>query len=494
MRPSNSLRVLFIASESAPFVKIGGLGDVAGSLPRALRALASLDSPENSPAVDVRLAIPFHAAIPRQDYALQRVAAFSIDHMSGRIPAEAYLTEVMGVPVYLIASPAFPPNAPVYSNDWGFDAHKYIFFSLATLELARALEWPPDVVHANDWHTAAAVYALSLRRPYDPFFHHTATLLGLHNLPYMGMGGSFPLYAFYLPPTTNPALPEWARHLPLPLGLAAADHIVAVSPGYAQEILTAEYGAGLENFLRTRAADISGILNGLDGDAWRPDCDQQLSASYRFDDLGPRQINKSALCSELGLQVDPAVPLLAMVSRLDYQKGIDLAIQALRQVASLPQAWQVIVLGTGLPMLEASLLALQQTYPNRVRVITSFDVALSRRIYSGADVLLIPSRYEPCGLTQMIAMRYGCVPLARATGGLRDTIRDDGAAGTGYLFEAPTPEAMAATLGRMLVDYANPDLWQAMQINGMRQDFSWDRSARAYLARYQALTAARRGP
>jgi len=470
------IRVLFLAAEADPFVKIGGLGDVAGSLPAALRALGK---------VDIRLVIPFHAAIQHSWLHLRHVAAFDIPHASGALLADALITEINGLLVYLISGAPIHSQVGVYSADTNADGHKYTFFSLAALELMRILDWVPDIVHANDWHTAPAIYALG--REQGPFFNNTATVLGLHNLPYLGNGAGPAMNAFGLPPSTDPALPWWAQNMPLPLGLLTADHIVAVSPTYAQEIMTPEFGSGLEDFLRTRAAHISGILNGLNTERWDPAKDEALVENYTSQSLEKRAANKRSLLDEFGLNPDPSLPLFAVVSRLDPQKGIDLIPPAFAQINDLP--WQIIILGTGVEPLESAMREFESAFPARVRAAIRFDTNLSHRIYAGADALLIPSRYEPCGLTQMIAMRYGCVPIARSTGGLRDTIQDLNASPpvTGFLFRETDADQLANAIHRSIQVFSNPAAWEAIQQNGMLQDFSWERFARQYLELYQSL-------
>ncbi len=501
MTNPNPLRVLFISAEADPFVKIGGLGDVAGSLPPALRSLTSFSpaGEAESPAqMDVRLVIPFHGIINRNNFRISRLTSVEVAHTSGPLVAEIYQTDLNGLPVDLIGGDPIPPFAPVYSSDWGFDAHKYIFFSLAALELARKIGWQPHIVHANDWHTAAAVYWLSLHRQ-DEFFRNTATVLGVHNLPYMGVGASFPLESFFLPPAIGSPLPVWAQHLPLPLGLLSADHIVTVSATYAKEILTPEFGAGLDEFLRSRTDKISGIVNGLDQQRWNPSVDAHISVTYSADSVRVRDANKAALLNEIGFvnQINKAlenhIPLLAMISRLDYQKGVDLTVEALNKLASQASksapSWRMIFLGTGLPELEQMVRKLEQKYPDRIRSIVRFDAPLSHRIYSGADMLLLPSRYEPCGLAQMIAMRYGCIPVARATGGLNDTITDAivNKSGTGFLFSEALPEALMRAIYNGLDVYSNQNRWRAMQRRCMQQDFSWEESARRYQRLYYSL-------
>jgi starch synthase len=473
---TSPLSVLFLASEAEPFVKVGGLGDVAGSLPRALRAQG----------VDIRLAIPLHGSIKPSKYDLHLQATFTVLHRSGPMPVEVYATELDGLPVYLISGPPFRPDSPVYSNDWGFDAHKYIFFSLAALELARTLNWQLDILHGNDWHTAAAVYWLALHRPSDRFYGQTSSVLTVHNLPYMGTAGGVPLGAFGLPPDSKSHLPEWARHLPLPLGLLTADYIAAVSPTYAREILTPEFGSGLHEFLRTRADTITGILNGLDQDLWNPAWDAAVKSPYDPKDLSPRELNKINLQQELALPTDTAIPLLAFIGRLNQQKGLDLILEALRSLVDSP--WQIVFLGSGDPPLEDAIRQFQLEYPERARAAIRYDATLSHHIYAGADALLVPSRYEPCGLVQMIAMRYGCVPIARATGGLKDTVFEtSGGPANGFVFDDATPVALAEAVRRALDLYSDRPRWQDLQRQGMQQDFSWERSAREYSLLYQKL-------
>ena len=484
----NGLRVMFLASEADPLVKIGGLGDVAGSLPKAL---CRLPVEPGGKTIDLRLVIPFHGAIRRQAYSLGHAASFQVPYQGSVTTADVFSLDLDGLPVYLISGPLIPPEAPVYTSDAGVDGQKYTFFSLAALELARALGWAPHILHANDWHTALAIYALSLTREDDPFFKNTSTVLGLHNLPYLGIGAGPALEAFGLPSAIGSQLPKWAQQLPLPLGLLSADQIIAVSPTYAREILTPEFGSGLHKFLRTRADAITGILNGLDNQQWDPRQDASLAVQFDQETLNDRQGNKQALQNELGLEKDADQPLFSIVARMDYQKGLDLVRDALHAIADHP--WQAVILGTGDPILEAAFRKLEADFPKQVRSAIRYDAPLSHRIYGGADSLLIPSRYEPCGLTQMIAMRYGCVPVARATGGLRDTIQDysRSAQSTGFLFDDPTSDALATALVRVLQVFKDKGEWQRLQRIGMAQDFSWTHSARQYLAAYQSLVSTR---
>jgi starch synthase len=408
---------------------------------------------------------------------------------------EAFTLDLSGLVVYLIDGPPIEHSPSVYSTNLEADGFKYIYFSQAALNLPKQLNWKPDILHANDWHTSAAVYSLAVNKPIDPFYRHTLSVLTIHNLPYMGSMTSPALAAFDLPPAENTSLPRWANHLALPLGLLTADKIVAVSPGYAREIMTEEFGSGLQVFLRAMAGKITGILNGLDTERWDPATDQALGQPYSVDNLSNRMINKRLLQAELGLEEDAQIPVFSMVTRMDPQKGVDLAVEAfnlmLKAHAQSAPPVQAIFLGMGNPVVEQSVQRLEQEFPQQVRARIAYDERLSRYIYAGADMLLMPSRYEPCGLAQMIAMRYGCIPLAHATGGLSDTIQDplDSDHNTGFLFQPASSHALLECMLRAITLYTqSPQDWRAMQLRAMQQDFSWNSSAAKYVELYKQLT------
>lgn len=471
------LKVFFLAAEADPFVKIGGLGDVAGSLPYALI----------SAGVDTRMAIPLHGNIQQQNLPLQQIARYDINHQDGKIEAVAFKADFDGLVVYFISGDPIPSLAPVYSGNNAIDGYKYTFFSMAALRLLEHIDWTPDILHANDWHTAPAVYAHYLSQRNSDRSSKIASVLGIHNLPYLGNGAESALESFGLPPATTSDLPWWAQTLPLPLGILSCDQIITVSPSYAQEILTPEYGSGLDSFLRSRRASISGVLNGLSIDQWDPVLDMALPSRYDVDTINHRQSNKLALQKELNLPQDLDKPLFALISRLDPQKGVDLLPAALHAISTHP--WQLVILGNGVPELESEMRQLETNFPGRVKAEIRYDFNLSRRIYGGADILLIPSRYEPCGLTQMIAMLYGCVPVARAVGGLKDTIGDDGTqkTQTGFLFDRASAADLAAALRRSLLVIKQKQNWLSIQKNGMVQDFSWERSAKQYISIYNQI-------
>lgn len=469
----NPLKILFLASEADPFVKVGGLGDVSGSLPNALLDLNA--------DLDVRLVIPFHTVIRMDNFDIRREIVFTIPRAGEEVPVQVFRTERRRLPVYFISGDPFSQATKVYDSDTTVDGEKFVFFSMAALELARRLDWRPDIVHANDWHTSTALYGVRLMQA-DPFWTGVKTMLSIHNLCYMGAGSEAALSAYGLPPVNAPELPWWGQQTPLPLGLWSADAIVAVSPSYAAEIQTPECGCGLETFLQSRHEHVTGIINGIDIISWDPRSDDALVETFSPDKLDSRAANKKFLQTQFGLEVNDSVPLLAMVTRMDQQKGIDIALDALRLIPKL--GWQAILLGSGNPDIESMARRLEGDFPNRVCAVIRYDGKLSHQIYGGADVLLMPSRYEPCGLAQMIAMRYGAVPVARATGGLRDTIAEGV---TGFLFTDASPSMMAGALRRAIKTYKKPEIWQNIQRAGMRVDFSWQVSARQYADLYLSL-------
>lgn len=480
------IQVLFLASEADPLIKVGGLGDVAGSLPHALRQLSHVNGEDID--IDVRLVLPFQPAIRDRLPEFEFLFEFFVPSTEALIPVHVYQTQLKSVPTYLISAAPIDKGSPIYSSEAAIDGPKYVFFSLAALELAKALNWHIDILHANDWHTALAIYALKQKHGTEPFFQHTRSVLTIHNLPFMGAGTESAFDTSGLLPSRYPHLPWWARKHPLPLGLQTADRIVAVSPTYAREILTPESGFGLEKLLHLRRKSISGILNGIDYESWNPAKDKQIAANFDDKNLQKRQLNKKTLIEEFSLDPDPHIPLLILISRMDQQKGVDLALAGLSQ--SSQSKWQAILLGTGDPKLEEASQQLEEDFPTRVRTILRFDAQLARRMYASGDILVMPSRYEPCGLAQMIAMRYGCVPLARATGGLQDTIQDNseaGEIGTGFLFKEASIPAFITALQKALKVYTDTERWALLQKQGMRQDFSWEKSASQYAKVYLEL-------
>lgn len=470
---SQTINVLFLAAEAEPFVKVGGLGDVAGSLPRFVRNLSN-----DEIKFDVRLVLPQHAVIKTES--LKPAGIYSIPRGSSEVAVEAFETALDGVPVYFINGEPIRASGSVYSSNNKLDGEKYVFFSLAALELPRQIGWTPDIIHCNDWHTALAAYGNLVKR-WEDQKRRVASVVTIHNLPFLGPDVKELLEAYGVP-LANTDLPDWARVLPMPLGLWASDAIVAVSPTYAKEILHEEFGSGLQDFFRNRAETLRGILNGLDTASFDPETDSALRANYNADKVSLRSANKAALQEKLGLPVNADVPLLGMVTRMDPQKGVDLALKGLRMLRK--QNWQFVLLGAGDPKLEAMAKKLQEDMPDRVRVETRFDAKLARQIYAGSDVFLMPSRYEPCGISQMIAMRYGSVPLVRAVGGLHDTVTDSE---TGFVFVDAKVKSFNDALRRALTLFPDRSKWENLQKAGMALDFGWAASAQTYAELYKKL-------
>jgi starch synthase len=470
-----------LAAEAAPLAKVGGLADVVGSLPRALRKLGH----------EVRLAIPGYGSIDWPRYAPKLAARLAVSTTWGEPPAEIWETRVEEIPAYLVSGTPIPKDRWIYGRSIEEDGPKFIFFSLAGLWSTEALNWKPDVVHAHDSHTGAAVWWLATDGRESPFFRDVASLFTIHNLPYAAKGAGRFLGEYRLRRSDAlQALPESYRDSLMGLGILAADGISTVSPTYAREILTPEGGAGLDGILRRRHDRLVGILNGIDTDSWNPAADGEIAATFDAATLERRAANKEALQEEAGLEKDERMPLLGVVSRLVKEKGFEIAAPALRRW--LDRGGQFVLLGTGDPALEHEYAQFEMRYPHRASVRLRFDARYARRIYAGADALLIPSRYEPCGLAQMIAMRYGAVPIARRTGGLADTVVDAGdPGGTGLMFDEFHTAALWDALERSLRVYAQPARWRELQRNGMARDFSWSRSAQEYAAAYERAKAAR---
>ena len=469
-----------LAAEAAPLAKVGGLADVIGSLPAALRELGH----------DVRVALPGYGAIDWVRYAPRSRTKFPVYTTWGAPEAEIWETEVADVPHWLVTGPPIPRERWIYGRSIDEDGPKFVFFSLAALWAAEALDWKPDVVHAHDSHTAAAVWWLNTEGRDNPYFRDIASVFTIHNLPYAAQGAGKALGDYKLRRSDALfALPEGYRDSLMGLGILAADWLTTVSPTYAREILTPTGGHGLHGILRARADRLAGILNGIDPKSWDPATDPELIATYDATTLTRRSRNKTELQREAGLEPDARMPLLAAVTRLVKEKGFDVAVPAIRRW--LDRGGQFVLLGTGDPTLEHEYAQLELRYPHRASVRLRFDARYARRIYGGADAIVIPSRYEPCGLAQMIAMRYGCVPVARRTGGLADTVVDAGdSGGTGFMFDEFDAWSLWDALDRGLKVYAQPVRWTELQKNGMARDFSWSRSGREYASVYAHAAAA----
>lgn len=390
------------------------------------------------------------------------------------------------MPIYLIDGDPIR-NCGTYNADTTVDVRKFTFFSVAALELCRQLKWSPDVLHAHDWHSGVSVMKMRQIRAFDSVFKNTKSLYTIHNLPYSGGNHPDILAEYGVGISYEQDIPGWSRSLPMALGLSAADKISTVSETYAREIMTPDFGHGYETFLTRHADKVCGIVNGLMPEQWDPSTDRMIYANFSADTLDERIANKRMLQQEAGLPQRDDVPLFVMIGRMDYQKGIDLCTQALRRVRD--RDWQAVILGTGNPGIENDCRSLQNEFPDRIRAEIRFDGPFSRKMYAGGDMLLMPSRYEPCGIAQMIAMLYGCLPIAHATGGLRDTITDptESSEWTGFLFANASVDDATNALNRALDAYQDKEAWRQTQLRCMAQDFSWEASAKKYYDLYRSL-------
>jgi starch synthase len=477
----NPLKILFLTAEAVPFAKVGGLADVAGSLPKALRGLGH----------DVRLMMPRYGTISSDEFQLEKIGEpFRVPAGGGKEYVHL-IGSTMGedIPVYLLWNEHyFTSREKVY----GFedDAQRFAVFGRGVLQAMRMLDWRPDVIHANDWHTAVVPTWLDMAGWREPYYRDIATLFTIHNLSYQGITGRLILTFAKMEDVEHlsvepPGAVNWMAQ-----GIAHSDLINTVSERYAKEILTPEMGMGLESLLRKREDRLHGVLNGLDYDEWNPVTDPWVPHNFDIRTLDRRAANKTALQQQARLPARSDVPLIGMVSRLDQVKGMDLLEPTLTWLLSEHDA-QFVVLGTGDPRYHEMFEEVQERYPDRMRAFLKFDAALARRIYASADMFLMPSVVEPCGLGQMIAMRYGSVPIVRETGGLADTVIDHdsaGGRGTGFVFLENSPEACQQALRRALEVYQDRETWRALQMRGMESDFSWTASAQKYVDLYHRAT------
>jgi starch synthase len=474
------LRVLFLSAEASPLAKVGGLGDVGGELPRALSRLG----------LDVRCSMPRYPSVELGAAARTR-RELPVRRGGESLTALIFRRTVRGLP-YLLIDGEPVARAPGIYGGGRMEGEKFFFWCKAALAACESLRWTPDIVHAHDWHAAAAVAAVVEARREKPFWKDTATVQTIHNLGYAGAGAEDAWRGYGLPPATGPNVPDWARPLPLAAALSCADRVTTVSPTYAWEITTAESGFGLDPILRHRSPAPVGILNAIDPQIWNPAADRALVARFDSASLERRARNKAALLAELGFDSHEEAPLLAFIGRLELQKGIDLLLQALATLLDAP--WHAVVLGTGQPELEGMAAAFEQGHAGRFRFRGRYDEALARRLYGSSDLVIVPSRYEPCGLVQMIAMRYGAIPIVRAAGGLRDTVQDQSVSGgNGFVFEESSADALAAAIRRAFAVYRSPRSWKVLQRRAARTEFSWAKPARQYAALYRQAVRALRG-
>lgn len=471
---SKKLKILFISAEVAPFAKTGGLGDVVGSLPKALSAMGH----------DVRVVMPAYANIEAGYPGIQPVdITLNIPFGPDTFPAglfEGTLPDSK-IPVYFIGEWNLFNRDKIYG--YGDDVYRFAFFSRAALEIIPALGWKPDIIHAHDWHTAPAITWLSTAGQGDEHFRGISTIFTIHNLAHQGKT-TWDIFNYMGLHTHRLAEEGYNEVNFMARGIYHATMVNTVSPTYAYEITTPPGGAGLDSLLRHRQFDLHGILNGIDYDVWDPLADGRIASPFNVKKMKNRLHNRHALQTRLNLPLTDNIPLIAMVSRLDWQKGLDILGHSIHLLMNgYCGNVQFVILGTGNPEYEHMLANFAHYHQGKMAAYLSYDADLASLFYAGSDMFLMPSLFEPCGLSQLIAMHYGSVPVARATGGLADTIQDGE---SGFLFHDYNADALWHAIQRAIYVYnVDRPRWQQIQKSGMTADFSWDRSAQGYEQLYE---------
>ncbi|HBG22122.1 MAG: glycogen synthase GlgA [Syntrophaceticus sp.] len=473
---AGSLKILFASAEVSPFAKTGGLADVAGSLPKALKRLGH----------DVRIAMPKYKWIDEDEYLLDYPVEMDHHLETGIVKKTKLKGNNVEIPVYLMESYKYYYRDNLYGYD--DEAERFNFFSKAVLNMLPQLDFQPDIIHCNDWQTGMIPLSLKTKYAEDPFYNKIATLFTIHNLQYQGV---FPKDTLCLVGLSDqyfkPELLEFYGQINfMKAGLLFADLLNTVSKKYALEIQTSEYGQELDGLLRKRAQDLYGIVNGIDNDVFDPEADECIYHNYSLATINEKKENKKALQQEMGLPVNDT-PLLGLTTRLVDQKGLDLVTEIYEEIMDL--GVQFVLLGSGEDHYQKTFAELKMKYPQQTAANIGFNAELAQKIYAGSDIFLMPSRFEPCGLSQMISLRYGTIPLVRSVGGLADTIEDYNEqkdTGNGFAFKEYDAQELLNTITRAVGIYSNnQQVWQSLMERAMKYDFSWERSAKEYVDLYQ---------
>jgi starch synthase len=478
--PSRRLHIAFAASEMAPYMKTGGLADVAAALPKALVRLGHR----------VTIFLPRYGRIPFPPGEFAGSVHVPVDAVHRSAGFYSVVLE-RGIKLVFVEHPPFfdrPYPYGVGNDDYADNRLRFAFFARAVLEYFRSRGERPNVFHVHDWQTGMLPVFLKSFYWDDPTLYRSPTVFTIHNLAYQGNFGADTVGLLGLPwnLATGDALELHGGVSYMKAGILFSEMLNTVSPQYAREIQGAEMGYGLDNILRSRSADLWGILNGVDYDAWDPRVDPFIAQQYSAEDLSGKAVCKADLLQAFGLPAEPALPLVGVTSRLVHQKGFDFVVGAWHDLLQRPL--RMVVLGTGEPAIQEGFRSLAERAPDRFAARFAYDNVLAHKIEAGADMFLMPSRFEPCGLTQMYSLRYGTVPIVRATGGLVDTVEPYDAAtgtGTGFRFDQADGTGFIWALDQALRVYAEPEAWKTLMLQGMSRDFSWQRSAEQYVDVYR---------
>jgi starch synthase len=480
----SKLKILYVSPEVTPFAKVGGLADVAGSLPGALKDLDC----------DIRLIMPKYQSIDLKKYKLSLLKESITVGTGFRYYFPQVYSGKLGkkqAPIYFIQEESSFGRERIYN--YSDDCVRFCFFDKTCLELCKHLDFKPDIIHINDWHTSLIPVFLKTIYKKDPFFAEVRTLMSIHNIQYQGITSLDILKCAQINRDDLPSLLCDTKDGDVDFmfeGIANADFVSTVSQTYAEEILTPQYGAGMEGLLMQKKDRLFGIINGIDTDLWNPEKDKLIPKNFSVNTLNHKQKNKLSLQELVQLPLSKKTPLIGMVSRIAGQKGFDILLMCLEMILEA-QAIQFVILGTGDKWVEEQLQKIAAKYPDQFKVILKFDEITAHQIYAGSDFFLMPSQFEPCGLGQMIAMRYGTIPIVRKTGGLTDTVDpylDFVNFGDGFVFEKYDFYKLAEIIKKAIEIFNNnPNLITSMRQRIMRKDFSWNNSAKLYLDLYQKM-------
>jgi len=479
------MNVAFISSEAVPFAKTGGLADVSGSLPLQMAKLGC----------NVKLIIPKYDVLNLEKYELTKINFYSkicIRAEDKNYEIDIYFCRDIesNMEIYFIEQTELFNRGKIYTEDKDEDI-RFIVFQRAAIETIQHLNWGPDIIHCNDWQTGLIPLYIKFNYSWDKIFRKTATLFTIHNIGYQGLFPASTLFKADIPQELfYPMAPAefYGKVSFLKVGISLADAVNTVSKTYASELLTSEFGGGMEGVLAERKKSFTGIINGIDYNIWSPEKDTKIYKNYSADDMSGKIENKKYLLTQLGMPFQKEIPLIGMVSRIVSQKGFDILARAVKYLVQLKAQW--VILGTGEKKYENKLIRIAKLYPDNLKVNLYYNEDLAHLIEAGSDIFLMPSLYEPCGLNQIYSLKYGAVPVVRKTGGLADTVCDwdqhiHYKSGNGFVFENYNGYDLYSAVKRAVNCYKDKSIWQKIQMNGMKQDYSWQNSAKKYLDLYK---------